>query len=250
MVLNINENIHRKIADIFFPSNIYCICCNAIIDDSMEYSICSQCFDKFQWVGDKTCKKCGKRLDENYWRDTCEDCLTTEHIFDRGFTCTQYGLYEKNLMMKFKYSNITYLGKKLGKIMYDRFAIENLEIDGIIVVPIHLNRLKKRGYNQVEILASTIAKCSGKPLLSNVLGRKKDTIPMNGLGIDERKSNVEDAFFIKESKSHIIKDKNILIIDDIYTTGSTVDACAKELKAKGANKVYTLTFSAGGNIVK
>lgn len=242
--------IKNKILDLIYPSNIYCICCGSAIDKTRDYALCDKCIENFYWINNKICQKCGKILEEDYWRDLCEDCISNPHDFDKGFTCTRYGLYERVLMMDYKYSDKSYIGNKLGDILYDRIVIEELDFDVIISIPIHKKRMEKRGYNQAEIMARALSRRLGNKEFGEYLVRTVDTAPMRNLGIEERRENVKNSFKLTSSGIDKIKGKNILLIDDIYTTGSTLDSASRLLKDSGANKVYILTFAAGGNVIK
>ncbi|MEG0291567.1 MAG: ComF family protein [Anaerovoracaceae bacterium] len=242
--------IIEKVLELVFPSNIYCICCGSAIDKTRDYALCDQCVKKFYWIDNKTCSKCGKILEEEYWRDCCEDCITNDHIFDKGFTCARYGLYERVVMMEYKYSDKSYIGNKLGDILYDRIVIEELDFNVIISIPIHKKRMEKRGFNQAEIMAKRLSYRLGKDVFRDFMIRVIDTVPMKNLGIAERRENVKNSFVLKKEAIKEISGKNVLLIDDIYTTGSTFDSAAEVLKKNGANKVYILTFAAGGNVIK
>lgn len=243
-------DVIKKILNLIYPESIYCICCGSIIDRSRSYSICDNCIEKLMWIGGKTCKKCGKPLQEEYLHDICRDCREVKHYFDKGYTCTQYGLYERALIMDFKYGGRSYLGRVIGNIMADRIILEEETWDALIPIPINKKRRNKRGYNQAEIIAYQIAKRLDIPVERDVLLRKKNTLPMKDLGVYARRENLEGAFKIAERNTCKIKEKKILLIDDIYTTGSTLDAAAKELKLSGTGRVDALTFATGGNMIK
>ncbi|MEG0661966.1 MAG: double zinc ribbon domain-containing protein, partial [Anaerovoracaceae bacterium] len=130
-----------------FPPSIYCIACGSVIDKTRHYALCDACIEKFHWVRESTCEKCGKRLNVEYQHTLCYDCRDLIHDFDQGYTCTQYGLYERVVMMDYKYSDKSYIGKILGDILADRMEGEPLNIDLVIPVPIHKSRGKSRGYN-------------------------------------------------------------------------------------------------------
>jgi len=119
----------------------------------------------------------------------------------------------------------------------------------VVPVPIHKNREAKRGYNQVELMARQYARHAKLPLVSQVLVRTKDTLPMRNLGVSQRIDNVRDAFSIRKGGEDILAGKTILLIDDIYTTGSTADSCTQTLLAGGAKEVWLLTFASGSNVI-
>ena len=89
----------KEVLRFIYPESIYCICCGSIIDASRSYSLCDNCIEKIKWIGERTCEKCGKILQQDYSHEFCEDCRNAVHYFDKGYTCCQYGLYERALIM-------------------------------------------------------------------------------------------------------------------------------------------------------
>ncbi len=239
----------EQLWEFIFPSNIYCICCESVIDRTRPYALCDRCIQKFHWMSKKTCQKCGKILEEGYAHDWCFDCRTMEHQFVKGFTCTRYGLYERVLMMDYKYHDKAWIGRKIGDILADRMHNESFRPDLVVPVPIHKEREAKRGYNQVELMARQYARLAELTLDSRILIRIKDTLPMRNLGVSERIANVGEAFAIRAGKEDILTGKTILLIDDIYTTGSTADSCTRTLLQGGAQAVWLLTFASGSNVI-
>lgn len=237
----------RKCLETVFPMEIYCMCCGSIIDASREYALCDNCIDKLHWAGGKTCAKCGKILEENYRHDMCADCREREHYFDRGFTCAQYGLYERALVMDLKYRDKSWIGRKLGMIMAERISLEDVCVDMAVPVPVHPQRMYERGYNQAEIMARPVAERLGVRLDTCILKRKRETAAMKDLGVWERIENTRDAFEVVPGRQDDLQGKKIILIDDIYTTGATMDGCSRVLKEAGAAAVYAFTFAAGGN---
>lgn len=250
----------KKSLDMIYPQGIYCICCGSVIDSSRIYSICDDCIQKFEWINEdkRTCKKCGKLLRPDYIHEICVDCRENEHYFDHGYTCCQYGLYERTLMMDLKYGGKSYLGNIIGEIISDRLlsTLQNDEEekisenwDMILPVPIHKKRMSKRGFNQTEIISTVIARKLGILTDKSILVREKNTKVMKNLGVIDRKFNLKNAFAVRDAKYSKLTGKNILLVDDIYTTGATVDEVSKVLKEAGAEKIDVVTFAAGGNVV-
>lgn len=233
--------------EMIFPSNIYCICCDNIIDKTRPYSLCDACVRNLHWANGDTCAKCGKILGENYRRPLCNDCYEMEHLFVRGFTCVEYGMYEKLLLRDYKYHGKPYFGDKLAEIMADRLALEELPLDLIVPVPMHKSKEKKRGYNQAALLARGIGRRMGIDCDERLLFRTRKTSVMNKLDPQSRRDNVKNAFTLDLEKGKIIKDKTLLLVDDIFTTGSTLDECTRLLLEGGAKEVYVICFAAGGN---
>lgn len=243
------KSIVAGAVEAIFPPSIYCIACGSIIDGSRHYALCDACIEKFQWMDGKTCEKCGKILEDSYRHGHCYDCRRLEHSFDKGFTCARYSLYERAIMMDYKYRGKSYMGRQLGDMLYDRMRGEKgIRVDLIVPVPIHSSRRRTRGYNQAEVMAMQLGKRWAIPVKRDLLVRRRATAAMKGLSLDERRENVEGAFSFFSEKRANITGRNILLVDDIYTTGSTFDSCSRVLKSGGAGMVYVLTFAAGGNV--
>ncbi len=262
----------RAIDEAVFPSNIYCMICGALIDKSRPYSLCDECVGKLHWINEsiqedgsvqRTCAKCGKALPASYRGARCYDCMSTEHFFERGFSCLTYGLHERELMMDLKYNGKSYIATKMGEAMFDRMAAEivagALSVDVVVPVPVSEERLRKRGYNQAGIMAKAFVRtwadtygedeaCAPAPkCCTNALRRIKNTQMLRSLNPAERVMAMQGAFESTSAGRLAIQGKNVLLIDDIYTTGATADACSRTLLESGANKVYLLTLASGGN---
>ncbi|MDD3349984.1 MAG: ComF family protein, partial [Eubacteriales bacterium] len=243
--LSLLQLIEETFLDLVFPGNIYCICCGKPIDNTALYSVCPSCVRRLSWVDRDFCEHCGKPLSLYSDDGICEDCKNESRVFERGSTCLRYGYIERDLIHDLKYKEKPYLAKHFGVLMYERLLVEGIEEDLIVSVPMNRKKETKRGYNQAELLAKAIARQSGKPWVPHLLERLKDTTPMSHLGAVERRENIRGAFGIKKEKVPLIDHKSILLVDDVFTTGSTADACAEVLLSAGANSVSVITFAAG-----
>lgn len=223
-----------RIFDILFPSNVKCFLCSREINEGY---LCEGCRSEIKFIVNG-CIKCGGSLVGD--GDVCLECKKYERIFDRGYCVCDYEGKIAEKILKFKNHNGRYLSTPLSKMMLEKYKELNLDIDIILPIPIHKNRQKERGFNQCELLVEDIAKYSGKVDL-NIVYRKKDTPHQVGLNRENRIVNLEEAFELYDGVK--IKGKNILLVDDIFTTGTTINECAKFLKSKGANKVYFLCFA-------
>ena len=155
----------------------------------------------------------------------------------------------KKIIHNFKYEDYGYYARAMGIKMAEFFQNLNLVyIDGIISVPIHWKRERERGFNQVDIIANEISKICKIPLIKNVLIRTKNTKPQFNLNKTKRIENINGAFDIIDKTK--ILGKNILLIDDIYTTGTTLKECIKILKENGAENVYYFTLASTKTFVK
>ena len=255
----------RGLDEAVFPSNIYCLVCGALIDESRPYSLCDYCVKRMHWINEgvmedgsiqRVCAKCGKALLPTYHGNLCYDCISRKHYFEKGFSCLTYGLHERELMMDLKYNGKSYIAAKMGELLFDRMAKEilsgNLSVDVVCSVPVSVTRLRKRGYNQAELMAKAFVKqweqvTKAPTYNGSMLYRTKDTQMLRGLNPAERVLAMDGAFAVKTSEKQQLQGKNILLIDDIYTTGATADACSKVLLENGASKVFLLTLASGGN---
>ncbi|MGI6752014.1 MAG: ComF family protein [Anaerovoracaceae bacterium] len=216
--------IGKGLLELIYPSGIYCISCKMPMDNRFPYSLCYNCIRLLQWEK----------------RDICGD----EHKFLKGFSCVKYGERERNIIHDFKYGRNPYYGEKLAELMAERLDWGALiKCDLVAPVPMYLEKEKDRGYNQADLLGSHLAGYLQKTYIKNILVRKVNTPPMSHLSPEERRSNVKNVFEVDEKKKHRVYGKNILLVDDVFTTGSTVDECSKVLMEAGATGVFVVTFS-------
>jgi len=206
------------------------------------------------------CASCGKLLPADNEDRVCQNCLGRIIYLNRPIDIKlsleriwSVGVYSdvlKELIHQFKYRDKKYLAKPLGRLLVD-FVVRYLNresFDYIIPVPLHRAREKKRGYNQAELLAQVVGEAIGKPVLTNLLERTRKTKPQFGLEREERFENISGAFQIsaRGNANHPqIAGRRILLLDDLATTGATLDECSKTLKKAGADEVYGLVLAHG-----
>ena len=242
-----------EVDEAVFPSSIYCVCCGALIDRTRTYSLCDTCMDRFHWITGRTCEKCGKAMPETSRGRLCYDCMQQEHFFRKGFSCLTYGLYERQLMMDLKYAGKGYLARIFGDVMYERMEWEELDPDLIVPVPVSEGRLQKRGYNQSLIMARRLAQRwrsereHAPALWPRMLRRTRETRMLRSLNPTERRMALKGAFDVPPGLKQTLEGRSVLLVDDIYTTGATADACSLALLEGGASEVFLLTLASGGN---
>jgi len=176
-------------------------------------------------------------------RDKCDDCKNK--YLNKIFSAASFqNKILKEAIHKFKYGYIKDLAQQLSILILSHLQIIELEIDkSLVVIPVPMTNKKKRrrGFNQSEEMGKIISEATDIPLFNNVLIKTKETSPQMELKREERMNNVKNCFEIQNEKN--IKDKIILLLDDVYTTGSTMEECAKTLKQSGAKEVWGLTVA-------
>lgn len=233
--------ILEKVLGIFFTN--VCPICGKTMKFSAE-GMCYECKGKVKYVREPRCGKCGRPL-YNMDEILCGGCLKRRHEFETGICIFEHSGEVRKSIYDFKYGNRRNYGDFYGREaarIYGRI-LKKWKIDVIVPVPIHREREQKRGYNQALVFAEAVAKHTGIKLERKLLIRKKKTVPQKELTETMRYLNLKNAFAVDRSRMSGIK--NILVVDDIFTTGSTVDACSGVLKKAGAQKVYVLCVSAG-----
>ncbi len=150
----------------------------------------------------------------------------------------------KKSVYRFKYKKRCEYAAFYAEEIYRHFKTEilNMGADALIPIPLHKSRLKSRGYNQAELIAAHLSRLTGIPLEKNLVKRVRKTVPQKQVDARERQNNLKKAFNIKPN---VVKLNKTILIDDIFTTGSTIDAVAKELKRRGVETVYFITLCIG-----
>jgi competence protein ComFC len=172
--------------------------------------------------------------------DVCDFCKKNKKSFDKAYAPFKYEGEVRKVTLNFKSKNAKYLAEPMANLMLKDMPENMKDFDYIIPVPCSESTLKTRGYNQSELLANEISKKTNKEILTNILIKHKDTKAQKELSFNERKKNLKDAFKIKNKK--IIKDKIILLVDDVMTTCATANLCSDLLKHH-CKKVYVLIFA-------
>ena len=190
------------------------------------------------------CKKCELIL-EKYKVNSIKNCTNNKKVhFDYCINMLKYESIIREKIIEFKFNEKAYLYKTFAKIMLKdekicRFLQDQYDI--IIPVPMYKNKKKLRGYNQTELMAKELAEHLGIPMFAKTFAKVKNTETQSTLTKSKRVENVKGAYEVLEKDN--IKDKNIILFDDIYTTGSTLNECSKVLKRAGAKSVAALTLA-------
>lgn len=235
----------QTILDIIYP--VRCPICMEIVTPKGK-RICPNCKERLPYIQEPRCLKCSKPLEVEE-KEYCSDCECKNFHFNRGYAVWVYNKAMMQSVSAFKYKSkkefadfyteeiITLYKKQLLK----------LNLDGIIPVPLHRTKYRERGYNQAFLLAKGIGEELDIPVLNDLLIRTKKTVPQKNLNDMERLHNLKEAFqYNKESKSAFRSDlSRVLLVDDIYTTGCTIEACTNVLKENGMKEVYFMVLCIG-----
>ncbi len=234
------KNILSKLLDLFFPRR--CTVCDKII--AGREGICPKCKTTVRTLCGAVCMKCGKKLnDENMY---CYDCMRRNHDFEQNFSVFEYPVIRESLY-RFKYSGraeyAAYYAKKAFELHGKR--LEELHADAIVPVPLHKDRRRRRGYNQAAELAKELSTLIHVPVEEGLIKRVKSTKALKTLDVLQRQNNLKKAFLIIQND---VKLKTIIVVDDIYTTGATLDAIARVCKQAGVENIYSLTVAVGNGM--
>lgn len=234
--------------DIIYPTDIRCFICCVKREDMLSYGICELCESNLPFIEPPVCTKCGKMM---LIEDTlCLDCQDTSYAFYKGISIFEFSTEVKRLIHRYKYKREKYLSTPMIHWMTEGLKLYRWDFDLIVPVPLHPNRQRQRGFNQAELLARGLSKNTGVPLVSHGLLRIRNTPQQARLDKEQRQKNLEGAFEISQRHKSLktFHNKTILLVDDVYTTGSTAHQCAKVLLAGGADRVYVITLAMGSNL--
>lgn len=186
---------------------------------------------------------CGKPLNDEEG-ELCQDCASGRHEFDRGVAAFAYTKELKESIYRFKYGNrreyARFYGLSLARLK--GHIIRSWEPDVLVPVPLHQSRRRHRGFNQAELVARSLGEQLHIPVDVRALRRVVNTSPQKALDDKERVKNIKNAF---QAADNIVEYKKIVLVDDIYTTGATIDACAAALRQKGAERIYFASVCTG-----
>jgi competence protein ComFC len=232
------------LGELFFPPPVVCPAC--LQERSLRRGLGRNCLDRVMLITPPLCLKCGRPLRlKTANRQICRQCATTEFYFSEARAVAVYDGAIREYLAELKYNYRPELGLALGELLVEwlRANRDFQANDLLLPIPIHRERMARRGYNQAELLAKPVERYLGINIASSVLEREKDTASQNVLNKTERFLNVKNAFRVV--KPNQVAGKRILLIDDILTTGATVSEAARVLLKAGALRVTVLTLAAG-----
>ena len=225
-----------------------CRACRGRIFGADAECFCVSCRAHVQMVGHPLCRVCGRPYPDTSGDDhTCGVCLERPPQFVAARAWATYPREDDHplrlVVQKFKYSRKVSLGKPLGRLLARGCAefLASVDADLIVPVPLFPKRLRWRGFNQSLILGREVSRAYGIPMDPFLLLRRRETAAQTQLAENERRRNVRGAFELNAEGS--VKGKSVLLIDDVYTSGATVNECSRALKQGGAKEVFVLTLA-------
>ena len=236
--LPLSRSFLNPFLDLVFPR--ICFACSERIDDQDRF-LCQKCRKELLPVGDFACPVCGSFETVN--QQDCSLCNSEEIHFDRGFSLIPYNDVVRTLIHELKYNEMT----KVADYLVD-YSIRHIEarmpfsdVDYVCPVPLHSTKKRERGYNQAALIAKKIAAHFKWQYEPGLVKRFRFTESQADLSPEQRRKNVNRAFSV--NKKFTIRDKNILIVDDVFTTGATVNSISQVLREQKVNKIYALTVA-------
>ncbi len=221
-----------------------CPVCHEIVSP-VGRLICPDCEKKVSFVKEPTCLRCGKEIAAAEI-EYCYDCSRQERSFVGGVALAVYNDVMRASIRQFKNKGRIEYADWYAKALWERYGeqLKRLKPDTLVPVPVHRSRRSERGYNQAQELARRLAKYMGIPVWPGALVRRKKTVAQKYLGLGERERNLEGAFGPGRQP---VKGAAVFLVDDIYTTGNTAQACTRVLLEAGAESVFLVNVCIGEN---
>jgi len=232
------KDIATTSLNLLFPPS--CPSCKKMIGDNNRF-LCEECFSQLKFIKTPYCTCCGRSFSSGDDNHLCGDCLNSSWHFDKARSIFVYEAIIAGLIHGLKYS-----GNMTGLETFQHLSKQSPVLgdlhtpDFILPVPLHIKRLRQRGFNQALLLTKKLFPNEKEKIKYDILLRQTDTPTQTGLSGKERRKNLKNAFIVK--RPSIITGRNILILDDVLTTGATINECAKVLKKSGCKRVEILTI--------
>lgn len=234
------------LSKILYPSR--CPICGKVPPG--QHSCCPSCYRSITFVGQPFCFSCGKPLSSEE-KEYCHDCVVHPKSFVRGFALAVYDSVTKPSLSAIKYKNKRqYLSFYASETIRSYGPLlSSLQLEAIFPVPIHPKRMKKRGFNQASLFAHAIGISLHIPVYDSLLVRTQNTLPQKNLTPQQRLRNLQKAFDLHPSyRDSSLPLKRVLLVDDIYTTGSTMEAITRLLLDHGVKEVYVFSICIGNGL--
>lgn len=234
MVMSVVRTCVRWVLDFALPPR--CAGCGTIVAD--VHSFCPDCWKQVQFLGDGGCQTCGIPLAATE-ADMCGVCLAKPPRIARTRAAVAYDDLSRGLAIRLKYGRKVAIAKTMARYMQPLVQADGDRL--IVPVPLHRSRLWGRGFNQSALVASELSRRLGIPTDALALQRTRRTPALKGMTFRQRRKTVAGAFRVRNKSA--VAGRIVIIIDDVITTGSTADACARALKRAGAARVELVSWA-------
>ncbi|WP_374444952.1 double zinc ribbon domain-containing protein [Stella sp.] len=232
--------VGRRVVDLLLPPR--CLACGEIV--SADGALCPACWSKVAFVAAPSCRRCGVpfAFDPGAGAE-CGECARRPPPFERARAALRYDDASRPLILGFKHADRTHAAPAFAAWMARAAGPLLAEADVIVPVPLHWTRLVRRRYNQAALLALAIGRIGGRPVVPDALVRRRRTPSQGQMRRLGRFRNVAGAFAVHPRREDRIAGRRVLLVDDVLTTGATVEACIRALRAVGATAVDVVTLA-------
>ena len=232
--------ILKKFLNLILPPR--CLSCGDVCLETAQ--LCPPCWKEIHFISDPQCSICGWPLP---YQDSlgmiCVHCAHKKPLFTMARSVMAYDKASSGIILKLKHGDATYLAPALGEWMRSRSEDLLKDIDCLIPVPLHWFRLFMRRYNQAAILAKGISKKNSLPVMPHLLRRQRFTKSQAHLNFKQRQRNVRKAFYVPLKQREFLQNKKIALVDDVFTTGATINECTRVLLKAGCAEVRVITLA-------
>ena len=228
------SRLYRNVLDFALPPR--CGGCGAIVDE--VESFCADCWRTLEFLGSGGCSRCGIPLQATE-AELCGACLARPPRLDRIRSAVAYDDISSSIALRLKYGRKVGLARTMSRYMSP--LLTDLPEALLVPVPLHRSRLWRRGFNQSAIVAKALSKQTGLPICVEALKRVRPTPPLKGMNMRQRRRTVAGAF--RANPAVELRGRTVVLIDDVLTTGSTANACARVLKSAGAERVELISWA-------
>lgn len=229
-----------SVINTLFPAR--CASCHEFVE--RHGALCTTCWQQIHFIDDPVCHKCGLPFEYHIGdKALCGRCMAQAPAYTEARAIFRYDENSKSQVLAFKYQDKTQLSPLFGEWLTRLANRYSGKADVIIPVPLHYSRLLTRRYNQAALLAHALGSQIRVPVLPDTLKRIRRTPTQAGLSRRQRDDNMRGAFHVASESKALLKGKSVILVDDVMTTGSTLDACSRTLHDAGVKDVYALTLA-------